>query len=148
MSLIRQRNLERRQQCVEAQRGQGRTGNALSARSLEFLAAAEELERATGDRGDALADGGAETAIEEMGPALDAIANANLMLSLLVRELATPEPRGRSQDEIANPPEPPGEDAVERATRLLFGASQNLRIAAEASKLAAAAVDSMSLSSE
>jgi hypothetical protein len=89
-----------------------------------------------------LAGEGAVTAIEQMGATLDAVANANLSLSLLADELVNTEPR--SQYEMT---EPTAEDPAERATRLLFGASQNIRIAAEASKLAAAAVRSASPSS-
>jgi hypothetical protein len=84
-----------------------------------------------------LAGDGAGSAIEQMSPALEAIANANLSLSLLVNELVGPGPRVRSQANTENPSEPSGDDQAERATRLLFGASQNIRIAAEASKLAA-----------
>ena len=91
-----------------------------------------------------LAHGGAVTAIERMGPTLEALATANLMLSLLVRDLPRAEPRVRSQDEITEPSDPTGGDEIDRATRLLFGASQNLRIAAEASKLAAETVRSAS----
>jgi hypothetical protein len=83
------------------------------------------------------------TAIEQMGPALAAIANANLLLSLQVHELVASETRVRPQDEMAEPSRPAGGDEVERAMRLLFGASQNVRLAAEASKLAAAAVRSV-----
>jgi hypothetical protein len=140
MSLIRQRNLERRLRCVDAQRSARRTTSPLSGRSLQLRDAAQELERATGNREEVLAGDGAVTAIEQMGPALEALANANLSLSLLVRELVAPEPRVRSQDDTAEPSETIGGDQAERATRLLFGASQNIRIAAEASKLGAATV--------
>jgi hypothetical protein len=144
MSLIRQRNLERRLRCVENPRSGRRTASPLSGRSLRLLDAAQELERATGSRRVALAYGEAVTAIEQMGPALEAVANANLLLSLQARELVGAEPRVPSQDGMAEPSEPTGGDGVDRATRLLFGASQNIRIAAEASKLAAAAVRSAS----
>ena len=147
MSLIRQRDLERRPRCVDIQRSARRTASPLSGRSLQLRDAAQELERATGNRDEVLAGGGAVTAIEQMGPALEAVANANLSLSLLMRELVGPEPRVRSQDDTAEPSEPIGGDEAEQATRLLFGASQNIRIAAEASKLAAAAVRSVSPSS-
>jgi hypothetical protein len=146
MGLNRQRNLESRLRCVDTRRSGRRTASALSGRSFRLLDAAHELERATGNRDEVLAGGGAVTAIEQMGPALEAVANANLQLSLLVRELVRPQPRVRSQDEMAEPYESTGGDEVERATRLMFGASQNLRIAAEASKLAAAAVRSASSS--
>jgi hypothetical protein len=142
MSLIRQHGLERRLRCVDARRSGRRTASALAGRSLQLLDAAQELERSSGNRVEVLAHGGAESAIERMGPTLEALANANLMLSLLVRELPGPEPRVRSQDEMADPSEPTGGDEADRATRLLFGASQNLRIAAEASKLAAETVRS------
>jgi hypothetical protein len=141
MSLIRQRNLERRLRCIDTQRSARRPASALSGRSLQLRDAAQELERATGNRDELLAGDGAVTAIEQMGPALEAVANANLSLSLLVHELVDPRPRVRSQDERA---ETTTEDEAERATRLLFAASQNIRIAAEASKLAAAAVRSAS----
>jgi hypothetical protein len=140
MSLIRQRNLERRLRCVKTQRNAKRTASALSRRSFRLLDAAQELERATGNRDEVLAGGGAVTAIEQMGPALEVLANANLSLSLLVHELVGTEPRVPSQDDTAEASEPIGGDEAERATRLLFGASQNIRIAAEASKLAAEAV--------
>jgi hypothetical protein len=144
MSLIRQRNLERRLRCVDPRRSGKRSASAVADRSLQLLDAAQELERATGSRVEVLAHGGAVTAIERMGPTLEALATANLMLSLLVRELPRPEPPVSSQDEITEPSDPTGGDEIERATRLLFGASQNLRIAAEASKLAAETVRSAS----
>ncbi|MGH2967134.1 MAG: hypothetical protein ACRDMH_17385 [Solirubrobacterales bacterium] len=148
MSLIRQRNSERRLGCVDTRRSGRRTASVLSERTCRLLDAAQELERATGKQYEVRADSGAVTAIEQMGPALEAVANANLLLSLQVRELVIPEPRVRSQDEMAEPSEPTGGDEVDRATRLLFGASQNIRIAAEASKLAAAAVRSAAASPE
>jgi hypothetical protein len=141
MSLIRQRNLERRLRCIDTRRSGRRTASALAERSVQLLDAAQELERATGNRIEVLAHGGPVIAIERMGPTLEALANANLMLSLLVRELPGPERRVPSHGEMA---EPTDGDEVDRATRLLFGASQNLRIAAEASKLGAAAVRSAS----
>jgi hypothetical protein len=144
MSLIRQRNLERRLRCVDTQRSARRAASPLSGQSLQLRDAAQELERATGNRDKVIAGGGAVPAIEQMGPVLEAIANASLSLSLLVRELVGPAPRARSRDEMA---EPTAGDQAERATRLLFGASQSIRIAAEASKVAAAAVRSASPSS-
>jgi hypothetical protein len=144
MSLIRQRNLERRLRSIDTRPNGKRTASALSTRSVQLLDAAQELERASGNRVEVLAHGGAESAIERMGPTLEALANASLMLSLLVRELPGPEPRVRSQDEMADPSKPTGGDDADRATRLLFGASQNLRMAAEASKLAAETVRSAS----
>jgi hypothetical protein len=147
MSLSRQRNLERRLRCVDTRGNGRRTASPLSGRSLQLRDAAQELERATGNRDEVLAGSGAVTAIEQMGPALEAVANANLSLSLLVRELVSPEPRVRPQDDTAERSEPIDGDEAEQATRLLFGASQNIRIAAEASKLAASAVRSASSSS-
>jgi hypothetical protein len=147
MSLIRQRNLERRLRCVDTPPSRRRTASALAERSLQLLDAAQELERASGNRVEVLAHGGAESAIERMGPTLEALANANLMLSLLVRELPGPQPRVRSQDAMSEPSEASGGREADRATRLLFGASQNLRIAAEASKLAAETVRPASPSS-
>jgi hypothetical protein len=144
MSLIRQRNLERRLRGVDAPRSRRRTASARSGRSLRLLDAAQELERATGSRREVLAYGEAVTAIEQMGSALEAVANANLLLSLQVRELVGAEPRMPSQDEMAEPSEPTSGEEADQAARLLFGASQNIRIAAEASKLAAAAVRSAS----
>ena len=67
MSLIRQRNLERRLRCVDAQRSARRTTSPLSGRSLQLRDAAQELERATGNREEVLAGDGAVTAIEQMG---------------------------------------------------------------------------------
>jgi hypothetical protein len=142
MNLIRQRNLERRPRCVDSRRSRKRSASAVADQSLQLLDAAQELERATGNRVEVLAHGGAVTAIERMGPTLEALATANLMLSLLVRELPRADSRVASQDEITEPSDPTGGDEVDRATRLLFGASQNLRIAAEASKLAAETVGS------
>jgi hypothetical protein len=139
MSLIRQRNLERRLSCVDTPRSGRRTASPLSRRSLRLLDAAQELERATGSLREGLAYGEAVTAIEQMGPALEAVANANLLLSLKMRELVGAEPRVSSQDEMVEPSEPTGGEEAYRAARLLFGASQNIRIAAEASKLATAA---------
>jgi len=144
MSLIRQRNLERRLRCVDTRPSRRRTASALTEQSLQLLDAAQELERASGNRVEVLAHGGAESAIERMGPTLEALANANLMLSLLVRAFPRPDSRVRSQDESTQPSDPTGGDEIDRATRLLFGASQNLRIAAEASKLAAETVRSAS----
>src|SRR3954452_2270136 len=143
MSLIRQRNRERRVHCVDTRRKGRRKGGALDGSSLRFFEAAQELERAAGRERQALPDSGAVTAIEQMGPALDAIANANLLLSIMVHELVS-EARIRRPDEIAEPSELVGGGDLKRATRLLFGASQNVRIAAEASKLAADAVRSAS----
>jgi hypothetical protein len=140
MSLIRQRNLERRARCVDARRSGRSVPSALSGHSLRLLDAAHELERALGSRREVPAEGAALAAIEQMGPALEAVANANLLLSLLVHESVGPQPEVLSRDGMAEPSEPTGGDEVERATRLLFGASQNIRIAAEASKLAAATV--------
>jgi hypothetical protein len=144
MNLIRQRNLERRLRCVDSRRSRKRSASAVADQSLQLLDAAQELECATGNRVEVLAHGGAVPAIERMGPTLEALATANLMLSLLVRDLPRAEPRVRSQDEITEPSDPTGGDEIDRATRLLFGASQNLRIAAEASKLAAETVRSAS----
>jgi hypothetical protein len=144
MSLIRQRNRERRLRCVDTRPSRRRTASALAGPSLQLLNAAQELERASGNRVEVLAHGGAESAIERMGPTLEALANANLMLSLLVRELPSLQPRVRSQDAMTEPSEPTDGDEADRATRLLFGASQNLRIAAEASKLSAETVRSAS----
>ncbi len=144
MNLIRQSDRERRLRCVDSRPSGKRSPSAIANRSLQLLDAAQELERATGNRVEVLAHGGAVTAIERMGPTLEALATANLMLSLLVLELPDQEPRVRSHDESAAPPEHPGGDEIEEATRLLFGASQNLRIAAEASKLAAETVRSAS----
>jgi hypothetical protein len=148
MSLIRQRNLERRLRCVDSRAGRRRTASTLAGRSLQLLDAAQELERASANRVEVLAHGGAELTIERMGPTLEALANANLMLSLLASELPAGRPRGRPRDEMTEAFEPPGEDEAERAIRLLFGASQNLRIAAEASKLAAETVRPASPSSD
>jgi len=144
MSLIRQRNVERRLRCVDARPSRRRTASALADRSHQLLDAAQELERASGNRVEVLAHGGAESAIERIGPTLEALAAANLMLSLLVRELPGLHPRVRSQDEMTEPSAPTGDDEADRATRLLFATSQNLRIAAEASKLAAETVRSAS----
>jgi hypothetical protein len=144
MSLIRQHNLDRRLRCVDARPSRRRTASALAERSLQLLDAAQELERASGNRVEVLAHGGAESAIERMGPTLEALANANLMLSLLASELPGSQPRGRSKGQLTEALEPAGEDKADRAIRLLFGASQNLRIAAEASKLAADTVRSAS----
>jgi hypothetical protein len=144
MNLIRQRNLERRLRCVDSRRSRKRSASAVADQSLQLLDAAQELERATGNRVEVLAHGGAVTAIERMGPTLEALATANLMLSLLVRDLPRADPRVASQDEITEPSDPTDGDEIDRATRLLFGASQNLRIAAEASKLAAETVRSAS----
>jgi hypothetical protein len=144
MGLIRQHNLERRLRCVDSRRSGKRAASAVAERSLQLLDAAQELERATGNRVEVLAHGGAVTAIERMGPTLEALATANLMLSLLVRDLPRADPRVPAGDDIAEPPDPTGGEEMDRATRLLFGASQNLRIAAEASKLAAETVRSAS----
>jgi hypothetical protein len=73
-----------------------------------------------------------------MAPTLEAIANASLLLSLLARELQERAPDGPPRDHAAL--DRARDDEANRATRLLFGASQNIRIAAEAARLAAEAV--------
>ena len=109
--------------------------SALFRRSSQLLNAAQELEREAGkrrvaeERGAGLALG--ET-VECMAPTLQAVANASLLLSLLARDLVSSGSEGSAHVGA-------GGDA-DHATRLLFGASQNIRIAAEASKLAAEAV--------
>jgi hypothetical protein len=79
-----------------------------------------------------------------MGPTLEAIANASLLLSLTARELVR-----RGQDDRTSTVEPLGPNqngSGDQVTRLLFGASQNIRIAAEATRLAAEAIRPASLS--
>lgn len=112
------------------------TSSALFGRSCQLLDAAQGLERESGRHRD---DGdGTVAAIEHMAPTLEAIANASLLLSLLARELQTRRPDGTDGDRAAL--DDARADEADHATRLLFGASQNIRIAAEAARLAAEAV--------
>jgi hypothetical protein len=136
MSLMKQRNLERRLRCVDSRRTGRLAAGALFGPSCRLLDAAQELERATGRRSDVLGVSGAVAAVECMGPTLEAVATANLQLSLLASELV----EKRSRDDMAGPGERTGDPDTERAMALLFGASQNMRIAAEAAKLAAVAL--------
>lgn len=137
MSLTRQQQLDRRLRPLFS-RGQGVTASALFGHSCQLLDAAQGLEREAGDRKAAGDRDGAVAAIETMGPTLEAIANASLLLSLMARELveqAKDDPSGVTAS-LATDRGGNGE----HVTRLLFGASQNIRIAAEATRLAAEAV--------
>ena len=106
-------------------------------RSCQLLDAAQDLEREAGRQSPAADDDGTVAAIECMAPTLEAIANASLLLGLLARELLKGGADDARDDESRAGAR--GED-VDHATRLLFGASQNIRIAAEASRLATQAV--------
>jgi len=131
MSLTRQHQLDRRLRSVFS-RSDRLTSSALFGRSCQLLDAAQGLERESGRQRDAGDDDGTVAAIECMAPTLEAIANASLLLSLVARELQSRGPDGAIRDR--------GHDDGDHATRLLFGASQNIRIAAEAARLAAEAV--------
>jgi hypothetical protein len=101
----------------------GPAASALFGRSVRLLDAAEDLTRVTPRRvnRDAFV-----SAVGSMSAALEALATAVLELSLTAR---------RASEDGANAPE--GEISEgEHATRLLYAASQNLRMAAEATKLA------------
>jgi hypothetical protein len=142
MSVVRQQELDRRLRSVFS-RSERPTASTLFGRSCQLLEAAERLEHEAGRRQDG-DDDGAVAAIETMAPTLEAIANASLLLSLVARELANHAPERATRD--GRPRFGAGGDDAEHATRLLFGVSQNIRIAAEASRLAAEAVRSASSS--
>lgn len=126
MTLVDQHQLDRR--LAVFSRSERVTASALFGRSCQLLDAAQDLEREAGRQRETRDDAdGTMAAIETMGPTLEAIANGSLLLSLVARDLLT-----ESDDEAGE-----GSDHV---TRLLFGASQNIRIAAEASRLAAEAL--------
>lgn len=93
MSLVKQRNLERRLRCVESRRTRRLAAGALFGPSCRLLDAAQELERDQAGERWALGVSGAMAAIECMGPTLEAVATANLQLSLLANELAENRPR-------------------------------------------------------
>jgi hypothetical protein len=137
MSLTRQHELDRRLRPVFS-RGARLRSSALFGHSCQLLAAAQGLERESGRQRAAGDDDGTVAAIECMAPTLDAIANASLLLSLLARQLQS----GRPDDTPRGPAPPDGarDEDADRATRLLFGASQNIRIAAAASRQATEAV--------
>jgi hypothetical protein len=137
MSLVRQHELDRRLRPVFS-RSERLRSSALFGRSCQLLDAAQGLERQSGRQRDAGDDDGTVAAIECMAPTLEAIANASLLLSLLARQLQNRGPNGTLPD----PPTLDGarDEEADHATRLLFGASQNIRIAAEAARFAAEAV--------
>jgi hypothetical protein len=126
VTLIDQQQLDRRLAIFS--RSERVTASALFGRSCQLLDAAQNLEREAGHQRDTRDDAqGTTAAIDAMAPTLEAIANASLLLSLVARDLltGTREEAGEESDHV---------------TRLLFGASQNVRIAAEAGRLAAAAL--------
>jgi hypothetical protein len=137
MSLTRQHELDRRLRPVFS-RGERLRSSALFGHSCQLLDAAQGLERESGRQRDAGDDDGTVAAIEYMAPTLEAIANASLLLSLLTRQLQSRRPDGTLRDPATLDGAP--DEGADRATRLLFGASQNIRIAAEASRQAAEAV--------
>ncbi len=137
MSLTLQHQVDRRLRSPFS-RSERVTASALFGRSCQLLDAAQDLEREAARQSPAADDGGTVAAIECMAPTLEAIANASLLLSLLARELL----KGHAAHAIRDAglrAGARGED-TDHATRLLFGASQNIRIAAEASRLATQAV--------
>jgi hypothetical protein len=137
MSLDHQKQLDRRLRSVFS-RSQRPTASALFGRSCRLLDAAQDLEREAVRERDSNDHDGAVAAIESMTPTLESIANASLLLSLIAHELASQAP----ESAIENGARGSGTrcDDADRPTRLLFGASQNIRIAAEATRLAAEAV--------
>jgi hypothetical protein len=137
MSLDHQKQLDRRLRSVFS-RSQGPSASALFGRSCRLLNAAHDLEREAGRERDSNDHDGAVAAIESMAPTLEAIANASLLLSLLARELASRAPDNANEN--GAPRFGARGDDSDHPTRLLFGASQNIRIAAEAARLAAEAV--------
>lgn len=137
MSLTRQHQLDRRLRSPFS-RSERLTSSALFGHSCQLLDAAQGLERESGRQRDGDDDDGTVAAIECMAPTLEAIANASLLLSLLTRQLGTGAPDGTLEDGAAL--DAAREEPVDHATRLLFSASQNIRIAAEASRQAAEAV--------
>jgi hypothetical protein len=137
MSLVHQNELDRRLRSVFS-RNDRLTASALFGRSCQLLDAAQGLERESGRKRDGEDNDGTVAAIECMAPTLEAIANASLLLSLLARELQRRSPDSTLGDRRAL--NGARDDGANHATRLLFGASQNIRIAAEAARLAAEAV--------
>lgn len=126
MTLVDQQQLDRR--LAVFSRSDRVTASALFGRSCQLLDAAQDLEREAGRQRDTRDDAqGTMAAIDTMAPTLEAVANASLLLSLVARDLLT-----NGQED--------GDEDSDRVTRLLFGASQNVRIAAEASRLAAEAL--------
>jgi hypothetical protein len=137
MSPIRLHQLDQRLHPVFS-RTERVTASALFGRSCRLLDAAQGLEREAGGQRGGGDDDGAVAAIEHMAPTLEAIANASLLLSLMARELLR-----QGQGDPARAARPLDGDRNgdgDHVTRLLYGASQNIRIAAEASRLAAEAV--------
>lgn len=137
MSLARQHQLDRRLRSPFS-RSERVTSSAIFGDSCRLLDAAQDLEREAGRQRDADDDDGTVAAIESMAPTLEAIANASLLLSLLSRQLANRDSDGTLDDHGVL--DEGGDHPADRATRLLFSASQNIRIAAEASRQAAEAV--------
>jgi hypothetical protein len=137
MSLTHQHQLDRRLRSPFS-RSERLTSSAIFGHSCQLLDAAEGLERESGRQRDADDDYGTVAAIECMAPTLEAIAHATLLLSLLTRELESRVLAGTPDDQAAL--DGARDDPADHATRLLFSASQNIRIAAEASRQAAEAV--------
>jgi hypothetical protein len=137
MSLTRQHQLDRRLRS-RFSRSERLTSSAIFGHSCQLLDAAQDLERESGRQRAAGGDDGTVAAIECMAPTLEAIANASLLLSLLTRQLESHASNGTLPEHGAR--DGARDDPADHATRLLFGASQNIRIAAEASRLAAEAI--------
>jgi hypothetical protein len=127
MSLTLRKDVARRLHRPSGRRGH--PSSALFGRSVQLLDAAEDLAYTATEPADARA---LDASLDCMAPALEALATATLQLGLVARGLVGDDEaeRGR-RDPAAGNSQP-----ARQATRLLFAASQNLRIAAQAAKQA------------
>jgi hypothetical protein len=127
MSLTLQKDVARRLQRASGRRGH--PSSALFGRSVRLLDAAEDLAYTATEPADARV---LDASLGCMAPALEALAVATLQLGVVARGVLGDDEADR------DPPDSAADDSqpARQATRLLFAASQNLRIAAEASKQA------------
>jgi hypothetical protein len=126
MSLTLRKDAARRLQHASGRRGH--PSSALFGRSVRLLDAAEDLAYTATEPFDARALG---ASLGSVAPALEALSVATLQLGVVARGLVGD---GADRD---RPDSAPGDSQPARqATQLLFAASQNLRIAAEALKQA------------
>ena len=124
MSLTLQKDVARRLQRASGHRGP--VASALFGHSVRLLDAAEELELTTTEPTD---EESLEAALGCIAPAVESLATATLQLSLVARDLVADAGADGTPGRTTSSREAP----VDHVTRLLFAASQNLRIAAEAS---------------
>ena len=106
----------------------GPAASALFGRSVRLLDAADELERTAHESTDE------DVLLESLGcltAVLEAMATATLQLGLVARGVV----KGHNHTEHARAPADGG-DAPDAIASMLFGASQNLRIAAETARQA------------